>query len=155
MLFSTTTILARLFLEPDAARATSTPSRSSDQHPAEIPRRGALQSAAASAKILRLNADEAALRHLCFAVGDPLGPAANVLSLWRDCAAQPPRPSPDPRRGGAAGSGHGPERPRIEPEGLRRRGRSAFGGRKGWRPGALRRPGRQSALLRNVFALGI
>jgi hypothetical protein len=27
MLFSTTTILARLFLEPDAARATSTPSR--------------------------------------------------------------------------------------------------------------------------------
>ena len=29
MLFSTTTILARLFLEPDAARATSTPSRNS------------------------------------------------------------------------------------------------------------------------------
>jgi hypothetical protein len=27
MLFSTTTILARLFLEPDATRATSTPSR--------------------------------------------------------------------------------------------------------------------------------
>jgi hypothetical protein len=32
---------------------------------------------AASAKIRRVNADEAALRDLCFAVGDPLGPAAN------------------------------------------------------------------------------
>ena len=39
----------------------------------------ALQSAAASAKILRLNADEAALRDLRFAVGDPRGPAANLL----------------------------------------------------------------------------
>ena len=57
----------------------------------------ALQSAAASAKILRLNADEAALRDLRFAVGDALGPAANLLSLWRDArrpAAQP-RPRPD------------------------------------------------------------
>jgi len=56
----------------------------------------ALQSAAASAKILRLNADEAALRDLRFAVGDPLGPAANLLSLWRDCAGRPP--SLDPGR---------------------------------------------------------
>ena len=67
----------------------------------------ALQSAAASAKILRLNADEAALRDLRFAVGDPRGPAANLLSLWRD-ARQPaaqPRPRPDSRRGGAARPG--------------------------------------------------
>jgi hypothetical protein len=50
----------------------------------------ALQSAAASAKILRLNADEAALRDLRFAVGEPGGPAANLLSLWRDGAGRPP-----------------------------------------------------------------
>ena len=56
----------------------------------------ALQSAAASAKILRLNADEGALRDLRFAVGDPLGPAANLLSLWRDLAGRPP--SLDPGR---------------------------------------------------------
>jgi Protein of unknown function (DUF1403)/HTH DNA binding domain len=58
--------------------------------------RRALQSAAAAAKILRVNADEAALRDLRFAVGDPLGPAANLLSLWRDGAARPP--SLDPAR---------------------------------------------------------
>jgi Protein of unknown function (DUF1403)/HTH DNA binding domain len=56
----------------------------------------ALQSAAASAKILRLNADEAALRDLSFAVGDPLGQAATLLSLWRDGAGRPP--SLDPSR---------------------------------------------------------
>jgi Protein of unknown function (DUF1403) len=56
----------------------------------------ALQSAAASAKILRVNADEAALRDLSFAVGDPRGPAANLLSLWRDGAGRPP--SLDPAR---------------------------------------------------------
>jgi hypothetical protein len=56
----------------------------------------ALQSAAASAKILRLNADEAALRDLRFAVGDPGGPAANLLSLWRDGAGR--APSLDPGR---------------------------------------------------------
>ena len=50
----------------------------------------ALQSAAACAKILRLNADAAALRDLRFAAGDPLGPAANLLSLWRDGAGRPP-----------------------------------------------------------------
>ncbi len=50
----------------------------------------ALQSAAASAKILRVNADEAALRDLRFAVGDPIGPAANLFSLWRDCLGRPP-----------------------------------------------------------------
>jgi hypothetical protein len=56
----------------------------------------ALQSAAAAARILRLNADAAALRDLRFAVGDPLGPAANLLSLWRDGASKPP--SLDPSR---------------------------------------------------------
>jgi Protein of unknown function (DUF1403) len=56
----------------------------------------ALKSTAAAANILRLNADEASLRDLRFAVGDPLGPAANLLSLWRECAARPP--SLDPTR---------------------------------------------------------
>ena len=56
----------------------------------------ALQSAAASANILRLNADIAALRDLRFAAGEPLGPAANLLSLWRDGAGR--APSLDPSR---------------------------------------------------------
>jgi hypothetical protein len=56
----------------------------------------ALQSAAATAKILRLNADEAALRDLRFAVGDALGPAAALVALWRDGAGRPP--SLDPSR---------------------------------------------------------
>jgi hypothetical protein len=51
---------------------------------------------AAGAKLLRLNADEAALRDLRFAVGDPLGLAAALLSLWRDGAGRPP--SLDPSR---------------------------------------------------------
>jgi hypothetical protein len=50
----------------------------------------ALQSATASAKILRLNADEGALRDLRFAVGEELGPAAKLLTLWRELAARPP-----------------------------------------------------------------
>jgi hypothetical protein len=49
----------------------------------------ALQSAAASAKILRLNTHEGALRDLRFAVGDA-GPASRLLQLWRDLAARPP-----------------------------------------------------------------
>jgi hypothetical protein len=49
----------------------------------------ALQSATASAKILRLNADQGALRDLRFAVGDA-GPAARLLQLWRDLAARTP-----------------------------------------------------------------
>jgi hypothetical protein len=48
----------------------------------------ALQSAAASAKILRLNVDAAALRDLRFAVGEPL-PAARLLRLWRTLADRP------------------------------------------------------------------
>jgi hypothetical protein len=50
----------------------------------------ALQSAAASAKILRLNADEGALRDLRFAAETALGPTANLASLWRDLAGRPP-----------------------------------------------------------------
>ena len=60
----------------------------------------ALQSAAAAAKLLRVNADEAVLRDLRFAAGDPLGPAANLLSLWRNGASRPP--SLDPSRIGDA-----------------------------------------------------
>ena len=51
----------------------------------------ALMSAAASAKILRLNAAAAALRDLRFAVGDDLGPAARPVQLWRDLARRPAR----------------------------------------------------------------
>ena len=51
----------------------------------------ALISAAASAKILRLNADEGALRDLRFAVGAELGPAAKLPRLWRELASRPPR----------------------------------------------------------------
>jgi hypothetical protein len=49
----------------------------------------ALISAAASAKILRLNADTAGLRDLRFAVGEELGPAAKLLGLWRTLADRP------------------------------------------------------------------
>ena len=63
----------------------------SDLPPAEALRhRLALKSAGACAKILRLNADEAALRDLRFAVGDELGPAAKLLRLWRGLASRPP-----------------------------------------------------------------
>jgi hypothetical protein len=49
----------------------------------------ALQSAAASAKMARLNADASALRDLRFAVtAEPL-PAAKLLQLWRDLAGRP------------------------------------------------------------------
>ena len=57
--------------------------------------RMALQSAAASAKILRLNADQGALRDLRFTVGDG-GPAARLLQLWLQLANRPP--SLDPSR---------------------------------------------------------
>ncbi len=54
----------------------------------------ALQSGAASAKILRLNVDAAALRDLRFAVGDDPGPAAKLLRLWRDLVSRPTRLDP-------------------------------------------------------------
>jgi hypothetical protein len=59
----------------------------------------ALHGAAASAKMVRLNADAAALRDLRFAVGDAV-PAARLLALWQDLAARPP--SLDPNRIAAA-----------------------------------------------------
>ena len=93
----------------------------------------ALQSATASAKILRINADAAALRDLRFAVGDPLGPAATLLSLWSDGAGRPPSLDAEsdlPRGGAGRPRSAGPERPRCEPEGLRRGGRSGFGGQQ-------------------------
>jgi Protein of unknown function (DUF1403) len=50
----------------------------------------ALQSAAACAKVLRLNVDAAALRDLRFAVGGEPPPAAKLLSSWRELASRPP-----------------------------------------------------------------
>ncbi len=64
--------------------------------------RMALKSATASAKILRVNADDGGLRDLRFAVGDPLGPAATLLSLWRDIASRPPSLDPGRIHDGAA-----------------------------------------------------
>ena len=68
--------------------------------PGALRQRLALQSAAACAKILRLNTDEAALRDLRFALGDDLSPAARLLQLCRDLASRPP--SLDPSRLAAA-----------------------------------------------------
>ncbi len=51
----------------------------------------AVHSAVTCAKILRLRADEAALRDLRFAIGDEPGLAAKLLGLWRDLAARRPR----------------------------------------------------------------
>jgi Protein of unknown function (DUF1403) len=50
----------------------------------------ALQSAAASAKILRLNADDGALRDLRFAATGEPAPAARLPRLWRTLAGRPP-----------------------------------------------------------------
>ena len=60
----------------------------------------ALTSAAASAKILRLNADASALRDLRFTATAEPPPAAKLLELWRDLAGR--RPSLDVRRFAAA-----------------------------------------------------
>ena len=109
------------------------------------------------AKILRVNADEAALRDLRFAVGDPLGPAANLLSLWRDLrrpAAQP-RPRPDRRRGGAARPGC------ADPNGLAASLKACAGqgdpvsaAAKAAAAGVLRLPGRPGGRSRNPRPLG-
>ena len=80
-------------------RLPRAPRRASAPRPA-LRRRAALppraEGAAASAKILRLNADEGALRDLRFAVGEELLPAARLLWLWRDLASR--APSLDPGR---------------------------------------------------------
>ena len=60
----------------------------------------AVHSATATAKILRLYADAAALRDLRFAQSEDSGSAAKILSLWREIAGRPP--SLDPRRIGEA-----------------------------------------------------
>jgi hypothetical protein len=60
----------------------------------------ALQSAAASTRILRLNVDASALRDLRFPATAEPPPAAKLLELWRELAARPP--SLDARRVGAA-----------------------------------------------------
>ena len=73
-------------------------------------------------------------------------------------AGRPPSLDAEParRRGGAARPGSaGPERPRIQPEGLRRGGRSGLRRRQGRRPGLLRLPGRPSGPIRNPCALGV
>jgi Protein of unknown function (DUF1403) len=62
----------------------------------------ALQSAAASARILRLNADVSALRDLRFAAAAAPLPAAKLLQLWQELAARPP--GLDARRLAAASS---------------------------------------------------
>jgi Protein of unknown function (DUF1403) len=62
----------------------------------------ALKSTAASAKILRLNADEGALRDLRFAIGEDASPGARLLRLWRDLAGRPPALNPDRIRDAAA-----------------------------------------------------
>ena len=94
----------------------------------------ALKSAAASAKILRVNADEGALRDLRFASANALGPAANLLSLWRDVAGRPPSLDPGRILDAAARL----DLALLDPNGLAsslkalfRGGRSGFGGRKG------------------------
>jgi Protein of unknown function (DUF1403) len=50
----------------------------------------ALQSAAASARVLRLNADVSALRDLRFAAAAAPLPAAKLLQLWQELAARTP-----------------------------------------------------------------
>ena len=60
----------------------------------------ALQSAAAAAKILRLNADEGSLRDVRFAVGEELGPAANCCGCGATSPpGRPPRRRPARHRG--------------------------------------------------------
>ena len=94
----------------------------------------------------------------CASPSATLGPAAKLLQAVarsRRPAAQP-RPRPDRRRGGAARPGPcRPERPRGQPEGLRRGGRSGLSGRQGRRPGVLRLPGRPSGRSRNPRPLGV
>jgi hypothetical protein len=79
----------------------------------------ALQSAAASARILRLNADEGALRDLRFAIGDDPGPAARLLQLWRELASRPASLDPARIRDAAARLDCAPPDPDSLAAGLR------------------------------------
>ena len=108
------------------------------------------------AKILRLNADEAALRDLRFAVGDPLGPAANLLSLWRDVAGRPPSLDPGRIVDAAARLDLA-----VDPNGLAASLKACAGegdpvsaAAKAAGPGVLRLPGRPSGRSRNPCRFG-
>ena len=79
----------------------------------------ALMSAAASARILRLNADEGALRDLRFAIGDDPGPAARLLQLWRELASRPASLDPARIRDAAARLDCAPPDPDSLAAGLR------------------------------------
>jgi hypothetical protein len=79
----------------------------------------ALHSAAASARILRVNADEPALRDLRFALGDDSGPPARLLRLWRDLAGRPPRLDRDWIVDAAARLDRAPPEPESLAAGLR------------------------------------
>ena len=117
----------------------------------------ALQSAAASAKILRLNADAAALRDLRFAAtAEPL-PAAKLLQLWRDCrpAAQSRRSPACRRRGPPRPSRRGPRRPGGKPVGDAPGRGSGLRRRKGGRRVVRRLPGRPGRRSRNSGPLGV
>ena len=121
-------------------------------------KRLALMSAAASAKILRLNADEGALRDLRFAVGDALGPAANsaqAMARSRRAGRPASTQAGSATRRRALDLAVDPNGLAARPEGLRRGGRSGFGGRKSRRPGVLRRPGRPSSRSRNPRPLAV
>ncbi len=118
----------------------------------------ALKSAAACAKIphTHISADEATLRDLPFAVGDPLGPAANLLSLWRNGARRPPSIEPS-RIGDAAvllNLAVDPKSLGASLKGCAGEGAIHFGGRQGRRPGVGCRPGRPSAPS-EIFALWV
>ena len=119
----------------------------------------ALQSAAASAKIVRVNADEGALRDLRFAAGDALGPAANLSSLWRDLAGRPTSLDPGRIRDAAAALDLPAPNANALVESLRElrqgRGRSGLGGREGRRLRVLHLPGRPGGRSRNPRPLAV
>ena len=84
-------------LPPAPASPSSTPTCAATHLAAGALRaRLALQSAAASAKILRLNTTKARCATCASPSATRSGPAANLLRLWRDLAGRPP--SLDPGR---------------------------------------------------------
>ena len=141
--------------QPRSARRSSAP-RSALR--GALRQRLALMSAAASAKILRAQRRRG-------------GSARPALRRWRrtwSCGeapvavARPRRPAicvrrrPSRHSGGAARPRSArPERPRIQPEGLRRGGRSGLCRGQDCRSGVLRLPGRPSGRSRNPRPLGV
>ena len=118
----------------------------------------ALANAAASDKILRANTDEAE-RDLRFAVGDPLGPAANLLSLWRDLAGRPPSLDPGRIHDAAAALDLAPgnrDHACRKACGTTAGQGSGLGGREGGRPAAFSAlPGHPSGRSRDPRPLGV